>query len=106
MKQGDIILAQFPFFDEHTSKVRPSLILSSDEFNEHFPELIVCSITSKKPTDTFHIPLTNTSLRTVSYIRVQNITKVHKSRIHKTIGSVSPQIVQQTKQMLFKLLTN
>ena len=45
-KKWDIILVPFPFTDLKTSKKRPALIISPDEYNEKL-DVIIAFITSK-----------------------------------------------------------
>ena len=47
-KKWDIVLVPFPFTDLSTTKKRPSLIISPDEFNKN-DDLIIAFITSKIP---------------------------------------------------------
>jgi len=105
--QRDVLLVHFPFFEKTSSKVRPAVVLSSTIFNSQAQEIIVCSITSKKPQDIFNVPiqnLTTLSLDKQSYIRAQNITKVHKSRIVKYLGYISEEELSKTKKALFAIL--
>ena len=46
-KFGDIILVPFPFTDQTTSKKRPGVVVSSDEYNTGRPDLIIMAITSR-----------------------------------------------------------
>lgn len=107
VNQGDVILVSFPFFDSVQSKVRPALVLSGSHFNKNSSEIIACAITSKKPFDTYFIQIQDISTRKLelqSYIRPQNITKIQKSHILKSIGFVSEDIILQVKKTLFLLL--
>jgi mRNA interferase MazF len=45
-KQGDILLISVPFTDLTSSKKRPVLVLSNDEFNYKSEDIIVAAITS------------------------------------------------------------
>jgi mRNA interferase MazF len=45
-KQGDILLISVPFTDLTSSKKRPVLVLSNDEFNYKSEAIIVAAITS------------------------------------------------------------
>lgn len=45
--QKSIILVPFPFSDQSTSKKRPAVIISSDEYNSNHYDLVVMAITSK-----------------------------------------------------------
>jgi len=46
-KFGDIILVPFPFTDQTTTKKRPAVVVSSDEYNAGRPDLIIMAITSR-----------------------------------------------------------
>lgn len=49
MKHGDIVLAEFPYTDLKQSKLRPVIIVSSDELNEKKEDIIVGFISSTIP---------------------------------------------------------
>jgi mRNA interferase MazF len=42
---GDVILVPFPFTDQSTIKKRPALIISSENYNCHKPDLILIAVT-------------------------------------------------------------
>jgi len=44
---GDIILVPFPFTDQTTTKKRPAVVVSSEEYNSGRPDLIIMAITSR-----------------------------------------------------------
>lgn len=44
---GDILLVPFPFTDQTSTKKRPTVVISSDEYNSQKPDLIVMAITSQ-----------------------------------------------------------
>ncbi len=44
---GDILLVPFPFTDQTTTKKRPSVVISSDTYNQLKPDLIIMAITSQ-----------------------------------------------------------
>jgi mRNA interferase MazF len=46
-KFGDVLLVPFPFTDQTTTKKRPSVVISSDTYNQLKPDLIIMAITSK-----------------------------------------------------------
>ncbi len=45
-KFADIVLVPFPFTDQSTIKKRPAVIVSSREYNNGRPDLIIMAITS------------------------------------------------------------
>ena len=45
-RQGDIVLASFPFTDLTSSKRRPALVLSPDSFNAAGEDLVLAAVTS------------------------------------------------------------
>ena len=44
---GDIVLVPFPFTDQTTTKKRPAVVVSSEEYNIGRPDLIIMAITSR-----------------------------------------------------------
>jgi hypothetical protein len=50
-KRGDIVLVSFPFTDLSSSKRRPALVVSPDEFNGIGQEVVLVAITSQEPDD-------------------------------------------------------
>jgi mRNA interferase MazF len=44
---GDIILVPFPFTDQSTTKKRPAVVVSSSEYNQKRPDVILAAVTSK-----------------------------------------------------------
>ena len=50
-KRGDIVLVPFPFTDLSSSKRRPALVISPDDFNTRMQDLVVAVITSQLTDD-------------------------------------------------------
>ena len=48
--RGDVVLVPFPFTDLSTTRVRPAVVVSSDEYNEQGSDLIVAMLTSQPQT--------------------------------------------------------
>ena len=46
-KFGEILLVPFPFTDQTSQKKRPTVIVSSDNYNQQRPDLILAAITSQ-----------------------------------------------------------
>jgi mRNA-degrading endonuclease toxin of MazEF toxin-antitoxin module len=44
---GDIVLVPFPFTDQTTTKKRPAVIISAEDYNRKSPDLIIMAITSQ-----------------------------------------------------------
>ncbi|MCR4292288.1 MAG: type II toxin-antitoxin system PemK/MazF family toxin [Candidatus Kuenenia sp.] len=45
--KGDIIIVPFPFSDQTATKKRPAVIISSNQYNNTSPDIIIMAITSK-----------------------------------------------------------
>ncbi|MEK6897349.1 MAG: type II toxin-antitoxin system PemK/MazF family toxin [Nanoarchaeota archaeon] len=93
MGQGDMLLVPFPFSDQSGRKVRPVIVLSNDEFNEHSQDIIAIGITSNISKDKYTLDLDNKDLKegklmTKCVIKVENILRLDKSLIIKKIGKI------------------
>ena len=99
-RQGEIVLIPVPFTDLSSSKKRPVLIISSDEYNTENQDMIVVAITSN-PTQT-GIPITNSDmisgqLPKPSIIRSDKIYTLNQGIVVKTIGSISKTVQDSVK---------
>lgn len=50
-KQSEIVLVPFPYSDLSSTKKRPALVISSNEFNQKSDDLICCLITTNPKPD-------------------------------------------------------
>jgi len=46
-KQGDVLLAPFPFTDQTAVKQRPAVVLSGAAYNQRHPDIILAPVTSQ-----------------------------------------------------------
>jgi len=44
---GDIVLVPFPFTDQSSIKKRPTVVVSSNEYNQHRLDIVIMAITSQ-----------------------------------------------------------
>jgi|SRR3989344_3691236 len=94
MNQRDLLLVPFPFSDQSGKKVRPVVVVSNDNFNEHSEDLIVLGITSNITNDKYTLLLNNKDLEEgklmdLCCIKAENILKLDKILVIKKIGKIS-----------------
>ena len=51
---GDIVLVPFPFTDQTAVKKRPAVVISSEEYNRHRPDIILMAVTSQMGSANFY----------------------------------------------------
>lgn len=61
-KQKGIVLIRYPFSDFSNFKLRPVLVVSNDNYNQTFPDILLCGITSNLFQDAYSFQLSNTDL--------------------------------------------
>ncbi len=61
-KQKEIVLIRYPFSDFSNFKLRPVLVVSNDSYNQTFPDILLCGITSNTFQDAYSLQLSNTDL--------------------------------------------
>jgi mRNA interferase MazF len=45
---GDVVLVPFPFTDQTTTKQRPAVVISSEDYHRERPDIILLAITSQQ----------------------------------------------------------
>ncbi len=48
-RRGDVVLVSFPFSNASGQKVRPAIVISTDDYHEDWNEVIVVAVTSRQP---------------------------------------------------------
>ena len=76
-KQREIILVPIPDSDLSSSKRRPVLIVSNDDYNQNFQDVVVCVITSNLHKDAYSVELENENLE-IGVLPESSIVKAHK----------------------------
>ena len=109
IQQGDFLLVPFPFSDQSGRKVRPIIVLSNNEFNEHSEDIIVVGVTSNISKDKYSIKLGNKDLEqgklTIDcLIKVENILRLDRNLIIKRIGIVKKEKTKEVINMFNKII--
>jgi mRNA interferase MazF len=108
-KQREIVLVPFPFSDLSATKRRPVLIVSNNRYNQHFPDALVCVITSNLYQDEYSVALTDSDLET-GILPEQSVIKCHKlftieqSQILRRFSTVSEVKFEEVRQSIQQLL--
>ncbi len=109
-KQFDIIVTEVPFIDDRTkSKVRPAVIISSDEYNKYTGFIVVAMITSAKHSTLWNdIAITDPEaigLKEPSVIRMK-FTNILANEVLAKIGTLhekNQNALQEKMNVCFKI---
>jgi mRNA interferase MazF len=98
---GQVVLANFPFSDLSSHKLRPCLVIGLAEFND----VLLCQITSKRYQSKRAVPLLQSdfsagSIVTNSFIRPDKIATLDKDMIKQVLGVISDIKLAEVKQIL------
>lgn len=95
--QREIVLVPFPFSDLSTTKKRPVLIISNDDYNSKHDDVVVCVITSNKFKDDFSVVIKDDNLEygflpEESTIKYHKLFTINKSKIGKKFSIVNKEL--------------
>ena len=76
-KQREIVLVPFPYSDLSSTKKRPALVVSNNQYNQNFPDILVAVITSNIYKDEYSVTLEDTDLDT-GILPEKSVVKCHK----------------------------
>ena len=105
---GDILLVPFPFTDQTAIKKRPTVVISSNQYNLQKSDLIIMAITSQ-----FSSPLNfgemaiadfkNAGLLKPSVIKPV-VTTIEKSLVIRKLGQLNDSDCQNLQQLIQSVL--
>ena len=103
--QGDIVLINIPFSDLRSSKKRPALIVSKDEYNRKQEDVIIAAITSNLKVKDYTVEFDNNDLKSgavlkKSCVRADKLYTLNKLLIIERFAVVSDEIFQKTIEMI------
>lgn len=109
IEQGDMLLVPFPFSDQSGRKVRPIIVLSNKEFNEHSQDIIAVGVTSNISKDRYATKLDNKDLEegkliTNCMVKVENILKLDRYLIIKKIGKIKKSKTKEIIRIFHKII--
>lgn len=108
--QRDILLVPFPFSDQSGKKVRPVVVISNLEFNEHSEDYLVAGITSNISREKYSIIISNSDLEdgkllSSCCIKADNILKIDRELVIKKIGRLNKNKLSETLKILDRIIS-
>ena len=90
--KGDVIILDFPFSNLMQTKRRPALVIKVPKGED----IIICQITAKSQEKSVEIPIikkdfSKGELKRDSYIRIDKITTIKRTRVKYKAGSLKPE---------------
>ena len=109
IQQQDLLLVPFPFSNQSGRKVRPVIVISNNEFNNHSEDVIVVGVTSNISMDRYSINLDNKDLEegklfTKCVIKVENILRLDRGLIIKKIGKTNKEKLKEIINIFNKII--
>ncbi len=98
VSRGEIVLTDFPYTDLSSSKLRPALVLLTDNNN-----IMLAFITSQFPIEKYDVeikPTTQNGLRLTSLIRLSKVMTLDQKRIVGRIGELDQQTFDHVRDKL------
>jgi mRNA interferase MazF len=107
---GDVVLVPFPFTDKTTNKKRPAVVISSDVYNEEYPDRILMGITSQVSNSSKVGDIVITDWRSAGLLKASMIkpviTTIEKQLILKKLGRLQNVDIQSLKEGLIGIIGN
>jgi len=107
MKQGDLVMIDFPYADGTRSKWRPALVLSNERYNRN-KSILLAGLYGKRQPHSVHITnkdMHRGELEKESYVSLQNVFSADKAFIaHTFVGSIASSKMKEVLTELQKCL--
>jgi mRNA-degrading endonuclease toxin of MazEF toxin-antitoxin module len=105
-KQGDVLLVPFPFTNQRAVKQRPAVVLSGEDYNRHYPDVILAAITSKiagKPDEVVLIDWQIAGLLKPSAVKPV-LSSIDTKLIRRHLGTLSNYHLEIVKDVIKTIL--
>ena len=107
-KFGEIVLVPFPFSNQSTTKKRPAVVISSADYHEQLPDLLIMAITSQTRTiQTFGETIVNdwqsAGLLKPSIIKPV-ITTIEPSLVIRKLGQLTSEDQKMLKHTIASII--
>ena len=109
MKQQEIVWVKIPFSDFSETKLRPALVVSNNDYNSKFDDIVVCSITSNIQKAEYSVQLNQKdliagNLPIESRIKADKIMQINKKLIMRAFAKITEKKFCETTAEIKKLL--
>ena len=108
-EQGDIVLIPVPFTDLSSTKRRPVIVVSNDDYNQRRQDIVVVAMTSNLSTGKYAFTISSSDLERgklnrPGQIRVDKLYTLSQSIVVKTFGRVDAATLDRIRGLLHDLL--
>lgn len=112
MTRGDVVLVKFPFSDATTTKVRPALVISSDQYNRLNTDPIFVAMSSKiNNTFPYDVLMDSsdpefpaTGLKAPAVIKSDKIARITRSHAVRQLGHLGPNALTRVNAKVREVL--
>lgn len=112
MKRGDVVLITFPFSDLQGIKVRPAVVISSDQYNKRSQDalfmLISSNIANPRSVDYLiqkeHPEFLKTGLKHASLVKCDKVVSLLQATAKRHLGCLSENMQRAIDQILLNIL--
>jgi len=110
-EQGDIVLISVPYTDLSSTKRRPVIVVSNDDYNQQRQDIVVVAMTSHLTSGPYRFTLTTSDLERghlnrQGQVRVDKIYTLSQSIVVKTFGRVDVATLDHIRGLLHDLMAN
>ncbi|KKP37537.1 MAG: MazF family transcriptional regulator, mRNA interferase [Candidatus Peregrinibacteria bacterium GW2011_GWF2_33_10] len=110
IKQGEIILFEFPYTDFSAYKKRPALVISNDVFNMGSLDVVTVAITTQENLNKFQLEIDQRDIvkgeiLKKSYIKCGDIMTVEKSIILAKVAVIKKEKLNEVLQKVHNILS-
>jgi mRNA interferase MazF len=111
MKRGDVILIDFPFSDRTGSKLRPSLVVQEDAFNQTRDDTVVAAISRTQRFAETEVLIDvatpegkQSKLHHNSVVDCALVVTIDQKLVHVTLGSLPDSLMLKLSEKLKTVL--
>lgn len=105
---GEVVLVPFPFTNQSTQKKRPSVVISSSEYNATRPDLILIAVTSQVKTPLLFGEMMVSDWQAAGLLKLSVIkpviTTIQKDLVIKKLGKLNSADTHSLSELLAGLL--